>query len=644
MKQIKRSVRPLWITKISIAVLATAVLLHSFGAVLAQDAGRVTITQPNTALFPEISFLLEAYNAAGQFITNLDSSDLTIVENGEERSVQMLERLEPGLQVIFAANAAPIWASSTAGVTHYQQIMLALKAWVQNQPEDSPDDFSLATNTGLMIIRSDDRDEWIAAIDEYQPDLLRTEASIVSLSQALDLATDTNPRPNMKRAILYITAIPNQNMLNALPNLSGRARQLGVRVFVWLVGPENQANTPGADGLRALAAESGGEFFHFTGVESLPDPEQYFHPLRYLYRVTYRSGVAESGVNRVLVQVDRPDLNAASREQVFSLKVLPPNPIFLSPPSQITRQREETTSRRDPPRLAPDAAIIQYLIEFPDGYERQLSAARLYVDGELAVEQTVGPFERFQWSLSDYEISASHVLQVEVEDELGLVQRSIETTVRVEVEPIRLTLLERIIAAERTPIYAGLLLAGITLILVLTIAGRKTVHAIQRKRTARRADDPLLQVVPVRQDRPPQARRATQTAQSPTWPRSLSPQAASAQLVRISDSGHPIPSSSIPLARKEITFGSDPQQAITVLESPSIDPLHARLYHTPEQGYILVDAGSVAGTWVNYAPVSSAGVRLEHGDLVHIGRIAFRFELSQPETIRQPVVIPYQEE
>ncbi|HSV86732.1 MAG TPA: FHA domain-containing protein, partial [Levilinea sp.] len=271
-------------------------------------------------------------------------------------------------------------------------------------------------------------------------------------------------------------------------------------------------------------------------------------------------------------------------------------------------------------------------------------AARLYVDGVLAVEQTTGPFERFQWSLTDYEESGSHVLQVEVEDELGLVRRSIETIVQVDVEPVRLSLLDRIITDERTPVYAGMLLAGITLILVLTIAGRRTAHAIHSKSRMRRQDDPLLQEVPIRQDQPTIGRRTVQMAQAPTWPRSLSPQHVPAHLVRISDSGHPVPSSSIALARKEISFGSDPQQAITVLESPSVDPLHARLYQSPELGYVLVDAGSVAGTWVNYAPVSGAGVRLEHGDLVHIGRIGFRFELSQPDTVHQPVVVPYREE
>jgi hypothetical protein len=433
----------------SIPVLLAGILLITIATASAQSEGRVTITSPNVTLFPEINFLLEPYSSNDQFITDLSSTDFTILENGEVRDVQMLEQLEPGLQIIFALNAAPIWASSTAGITHAQQIMLALKAWAQNQPEETPNDFSLATNTGLMIIRSDDTKEWFTTIDEYQPDVLGMDSNIVSLSQALDLATDPNPRPNMKRSILYITAIPTQNMLNALPNLTGRARQLGVRVFVWFVGLENQAETPGAAGLRELADESGGEYFHFSGTQSLPDPDNYFSSLRYIYRVTYRSGVNKSGANRVQVQLERPGITATSREQVFSIKVLPPNPIFLSPPSEIKRQREAGISRSEPPKLAPDAAIIQYLVEFPDGYNRELVAARLFVDGELAVEQTREPYERFQWTLTNYESSASHILQVEIEDELGLIQHSIETPVFVDVEPIRLSWWETLILAEK---------------------------------------------------------------------------------------------------------------------------------------------------------------------------------------------------
>ena len=41
---------------------------------------------------------------------------------------------------------------------------------------------------------------------------------------------------------------------------------------------------------------------------------------------------------------------------------------------------------------------------------------------------------------------------------------------------------------------------------------------------------------------------------------------------------------------------------------------------------------------MNFAPVSSQGVRLVHGDLVHIGKLAFRFELATPPAARSPHV------
>jgi hypothetical protein len=31
---------------------------------------------------------------------------------------------------------------------------------------------------------------------------------------------------------------------------------------------------------------------------------------------------------------------------------------------------------------------------------------------------------------------------------------------------------------------------------------------------------------------------------------------------------------------------------------------------------------------------------LEHGDLIHIGKIGYRFTLSKPAKVRKPVVIP----
>ena len=114
------------------------------------------------------------------------------------------------------------------------------------------------------------------------------------------------------------------------------------------------------------------------------------------------------------------------------------------------------------------------------------------------------------------------------------------------------------------------------------------------------------------------------------WPRT-SPPNAPARLVALDESEQPLTGGIVYLSRQEITFGSDPKRATQVLNSPTVDSLHARLFHNPEGEFFLADQGSIAGTWINYAPVTSTGARLEHGDLIHIGKTMFRFELTNPD-------------
>jgi len=93
-----------------------------------------------------------------------------------------------------------------------------------------------------------------------------------------------------------------------------------------------------------------------------------------------------------------------------------------------------------------------------------------------------------------------------------------------------------------------------------------------------------------------------------------------------------------PVSGSQLTLGRDPQQATLALDDPSVEPLHARLERRAE-GFWLVDAGSVAGVWLNYQPIASQGAALQHGDLVHIGCYGFRFTLREPGRQNKPTVI-----
>jgi hypothetical protein len=89
------------------------------------------------------------------------------------------------------------------------------------------------------------------------------------------------------------------------------------------------------------------------------------------------------------------------------------------------------------------------------------------------------------------------------------------------------------------------------------------------------------------------------------------------------------------LPATEIRFGSDPTQSSYILEDASVEPLHAIIRKT-EDTFTIQDQGSIAGTWVNYEMLGEEQSRLKHGDIIHFGRLAFRFLLRTPPERPKP--------
>lgn len=125
-----------------------------------------------------------------------------------------------------------------------------------------------------------------------------------------------------------------------------------------------------------------------------------------------------------------------------------------------------------------------------------------------------------------------------------------------------------------------------------------------------------------------------------SWPQRRPAQKAYATLLPLSDSNEAERSPAIPISSLEIIFGSDPSRVTQILKDASVEGLHARLCRDENGVFRLSDEGSTAGTWVNFTPVSQEGTWLEHGDLIHFGRIGYRFMLREPGRGRKPVVKP----
>ncbi len=641
------------IVRLCLALFFFVVPLGQVSRAAAQEAGVLRMSTPETDHFPTIQFRLDALDAQGNFIDSLQTADIQIQEDGQSVLPQTLEKVRNGLQVIIALNISPVMAKQYNGITGYALIQNSLADWVSSQPQNAtlaPDDFSLATPTGLVLIRERDLKLAAKALTDYQPDLAHAQPALGSLAEALDLATDPLSQPFMKRSILYITpALPISNS-TTITDLTKRAQGIGIKINIWQVKEAKTGGEAAISQFEQMANDTGGEFEEINLAEPLPEIGPVFQALRTTYQVQYASKIQKSGLHALSVQVKQAGSSLISNENSFDLTVQPPNPIFLSPPASI--QRYWTPPEKNAvPSLAPEVVTMQIMVEFPDHHPRALKATRLYVNGKMVTENTAEPFDRFTWSIDDLETATRQMLRAEAVDSVGLSGSSMEIPVEVLIDqPAKTELAERVsiqgMVAVGAVTAAGLVLSTV---LILTNSQRRARRKHQQA-DKRLMNDPVTQPVRIREERartqkgqPPAAKpAATNPAparpagahtssmwSNPIWPRKSGP-AAPAHLIALDENEQPITGGMILLTRQEITFGTDPQRATQVLNSPTVNDLHARLYRSAEGTFFLADQGSIAGTWINFAPITINGARLEHGDLIHIGRMMFRFELADP--------------
>ncbi len=594
---------------------------------------------------------LDVHSADGRFVRGLQASELSIQENGVAVPVGQLEELHPGVQLAVAVNPGiPFGIRNGQGLSRYELAAAVLGGWAKGRQGSSIDDLNLIITGGPERTHFSDPIQLSDALMAYSFEETAPVPSLDTLSRAVDIVSDATPRPGMERAILFVTAPLQGDVTFGLQDLAARIRQQGIHVFIWYVTSPVLFDTPEARLLTELAVESGGRFAPFSGDETLENPEYYLQELRDIYRLEYQSQASAGGQQSLMAEVNLDDLAVQSPVLNFELNLEPPDPAFILPSLEILRQppqaqRDNLWEQVDPDLLQPQEHLLQVLVDFPDGRPRPLVRTALYVDGTLVDENTEPPFDSFVWDLREYVASGQHVLKVEALDSLGLTGASIDTLVQVNVDlpapnPLRAL-------AQRWPVIAGLgtVLVGALVLLGLLLAGKinpKWPRLRQGLRRSRGAPGQASLAVPGQTAEMPRAgpgaKRRPEWVNRFHWPqRRLNPQAY-AYLTPISEAGEPVVRGPISITTDEITFGADPQRATLVLADPSVEALHARMLRGEGGAFSLIDEGSVAGTWINYLPVSEPGTILEQGDLIHLGRVCFRFTKREPQRVRKPIV------
>jgi hypothetical protein len=608
------------------AILLLAFLLGLPGTALparAQNGTRVALYGLQAGSFPAISAGMDVYDAAGNFVTGLTPADVTLLEDGQPRPLDTLVDLRPGAQFVVAINTGPAFARRDAyAVTRLDTIRQALTDWADALPADNADNLSLVA-VGATDLAHGNAAGFRDALSAYQPDPNTLPPTFDTLARALDLAAVSDVQSGQKAALLFISSLPEPDGLAALQSLAARAIQLKVRVHVWIVADEDQFTIAGATALKDLAIQTGGQYTLFSGTEPLPSPETFLASLRHTYALTYTSTAMASGGHAVTVTVNAGGTVATAEPISFDLTVQPPNPILVSPPSQVLRQPSDNATA-DVLAFVPSAQAIEMLVEFPDGHPRPLVRTALYVDGQKVAENTSAPFEKFSWDVSAYTTSGEHILQVEAVDSLGLSQVSlgVKVTVTVLQPPPGWELKQNVVWIAG----GAVLLAGGILAVVLIAGGRK--RPPKRRAGSRSRSDPLTQ--PVLAEEEPHARSTRRE-------RRVKP--SSAYLIRLRPDGQAVTVQPIPLTGDEVTFGNDPTKATNVLDDPSVAALHARLAQGPDGGFTLTDEKTAAGPWVNFEQIDAPRLLL-HGDVFHIGQVSYRFMLHTPPEKAGPRLTP----
>lgn len=646
----------------------------------------VLLEKPDIQRFPQIDVYFRINpSSAGLIGNNLDSTNVLVLENDRPVEGVQIKPASPGMRLVTVINPGePFQTRNSLGKSRFDILAKTIAEWTSSSDDQGfmNDDLSLLTTNGTEITHDSNYSQFADRVSAYQVPIT-AKPDFSSLVKALDLAMDGSPPPGMGKAILFITAPPSWDDETSYDPLIARAQEQSVHFFVWMVAGRGYAASPAVAQLMHLTDQTGGNFFFYTGDEDIPNINDMFKPLRDVYLLSFNSKINASGSHRLIVQINANGQMFSSKIQSFDIQLAYPQPIFVSPPREIVRQEQIVTddngsssliSRPNEPRTyLPATYPLKIVIDFPDGYQRPIRRTALYVDGQMVAENTQPPFDQFTWDLSKQSNPGEHLLQAEVIDTLGMSGISMELPVK-----IRLTFPQESITdvfARQGKVIAGIAIAlsGIVLFWALVLGGRihpqtfflETKSNISKHRYL----DPVTQPVVIRSEPVTQPRMMRVdlgqsqlnvmnqpstygTGEQPQTPPGLFSRLAAnfdalshhrptpahrsvylTRLIEMPGTGIAVDDSKpFAVISKEISIGSNPKEVSLFINDPSVEPVHAVLTRRQDGEYWISDLGSTAGTWVNYAPISPNGALLKSGDILHIGRVGFRFSTLEPGT------------
>jgi hypothetical protein len=444
-------------------------------------------------------------------------------------------------------------------------------------------------------------DDLADALDGYNPAPPNVTPLQAMLTAAVDhLAAGETGR--FRAVLLYTDGARLDRQLD-FPALIEAAQAADVTLYVAILGaeaaPEEIAN------VERLTGPTNGLY------APMPEPEA-ADPLYEIFRtqgqqteLTYRSAVRQNGTYEVSVSLGNVR-DAAEFELTLAAPV-----VTLEAPATIRR----AGSAVDTPLalLQPAVLPLTVRVEWPDGRPRALTELLFRVDGApQPVAADLAPdadgLLALPWDISDRD-AGRYRLEVEVADELGF--RASAAPVEAAIEVTRPSPPTPTPAPTPTPLpilaeRIGRPLWIVLALMIVAVAAGLLFRLARRRRPAPAAPEPIPQIVPA--EPPPDGGRHV--------------------AVLALQNGEEDWGEEIEITAADVTIGREPDAVDIVIDDPGVSRLHARIRRAVSGEYWLYDEGSAQGTYLNYERLGLAPRRLEHDDVVRLGRVTVRFRLE----------------
>lgn len=412
----------------------------------AQGAATFFVTNVDASRFPDIQFQLRAVELDNKVVTNLNSANLSVYEDGQlVPDAQVTPRDDGPINVIFVIDQGRLANYQSFGLSN---IRLAISTLVsggyfvdgrdtvqalgrQNINSDQTVTLLPPTHSGA------DLTTWAANFNFQRGNnatkgLLGVDEAITAMTQLVPLSG------SQTAAVIFITRYvedpSSQVAVTAAQNTAATAKQGFISVYAFQTDLSRTYNQP----LQALATGATGVYVPLNRNTVTTDVSSVYQAIaaqRTVYTVAYRSTVGTSGKRQITINAAQPPATGVAGSYEVALQ--PPTVSIVEPTIDSTLRREAKPSA-DGTIFSYDISRVKVTadVSWPNN-PRNIKSAQLFANGVLqgAVQPPSGATSiEFEWDISDVVKEGLNPIQLEVgvTDELG-VEASASSTVNVEV-------------------------------------------------------------------------------------------------------------------------------------------------------------------------------------------------------------------